>query len=81
MVFSLQVVTLDVFVFAGCNLGQKHQRLQPVITKTSKVTTCKDKNINGYNLQRQKHQRLQPANTKTSRVTTCTDKNIKGYNL
>jgi hypothetical protein len=45
------------------------------------VTTCKDKNINGYNLQRQKHQSLQPANTKTSRVTTCTDKNIKGYNL
>jgi hypothetical protein len=45
------------------------------------VTTCKDKNIKGYNLQTQKHQELQPAKTKTSKVTTCKDKNIKGYNL
>jgi hypothetical protein len=45
------------------------------------VTTCKDENIKGYNLQTQKHQGLQPVQIKTSKVTTCTDKNIKGYNL
>jgi hypothetical protein len=39
MFLSVQVVTLDVFVFTG-----------PVQIKTSKVTTCKDKNIKGYNL-------------------------------
>jgi hypothetical protein len=42
MFLSVQVVTLDVLVFAG--------RLQHVKTKTSKVTTCKDKNIKSYNL-------------------------------
>jgi hypothetical protein len=97
MFLSLQVVTFDVFVFTGCyfwcfflcwlniksyNLQrQKHQRLQPAKTKTSKVTTCKDKNIKGYNLQRQKHQWLQSVKTKTSMVTTCKHKKIKGYNL
>jgi hypothetical protein len=55
--------------------------LQPVKTKTSMVTTCKDKNIKSYNLQTQKHQELQPVQIKTSKVTTCKDKNIKGYNL
>jgi hypothetical protein len=45
------------------------------------VTTCKDKNIKGYNQQTPKHQELQPEQIKTSKVTTCKDKNIKGYNL
>jgi hypothetical protein len=67
MFLCLLVISFDFFVFAK--------------TKTSKVTTCKDKNIKGYNLQRQKHQRLQPAKTKTSMVTICKDKNINGYNL
>jgi hypothetical protein len=58
-----------------------NQRIQPVKTKPSKVTTCKDKNIKGYNLYRIKHQRLQPEREKTSKVTTCNDKNIKGCNL
>jgi hypothetical protein len=60
MFLSAQVVTFE-----------KHQRLQPVKTKTSMVTTCNNK----------KHQELQPVQIKTSKVTTCKDKNIKGYNL